>query len=138
MISEEAKAKLRRLMEARQKRDDEAAAAKASEAEYRDIEAEVYEELDESGIVGSLKVNLGEPWGWVAFNTRETYFGRIIDQEAALDWYENRSMTDEVTAPKFVMARINEEVRDRKEQGLDMPPGIDYYARRGVTITRQK
>jgi hypothetical protein len=47
-------------------------------------------------------------------------------------------MLDEVTSPRFAKARINEIVRDMQEQGQPMPPGIDYYANRGITITRQK
>lgn len=138
MISEEAKAKLRRLMEARDKRDADKKALEQSEADYRDTEADVYEAMEESGQKGALKVDLGPPWGIVSFSQRETYYGRIIDDRAALEHFEQRGMVDETTAPKFVKARINEIIRDAREQGLDMPPGIDYYARRGVTITRQK
>jgi hypothetical protein len=138
VISDEAKGKLRRLMEAREKRDEAKKAAEESEKDYREIEAEVYDDLEESGLTGTVKIDLGQPWGVVSFNTRETYFGRIIDADEALDYFDQRAMTEEVSAPKFVMKRINEEVRDRIEQGLKMPPGIDYFARRGVTITRQK
>jgi len=138
MISDDAKAQLRRLMEARDRRDRDEVAAKQSEKDYREIEAEVFETLEDSGVKGSIKVDLGEPWGTVSFGARETYFGRIIDEEAALAYYEQRAMLDEITTPKFSKKRINEEVRDAREQGLDMPPGIDWYARRGVTITRQK
>jgi hypothetical protein len=138
VISDEAKGKLRRLMEAREKRDEAKKAAEESEKDYREIEAEVYDDLEESGLTGTVKIDLGQPWGIVSFNTRETYFGRIIDADEALDYFDQRAMTEEVSAPKFVMKRINEEVRDRIEQGLKMPPGIDYFARRGVTITRQK
>lgn len=136
MISEESKAKLRRLMELRTARDEAKKTLEAAEADFREIEADVYESLD--GIQGTLKVDLGDPWGTVSFRTRETYYGRIIDEEAALEHFESRAMVEEVSQPKFVKARINEIVRDHIEQGIDMPPGIDYYPNRGVTITRQK
>lgn len=129
---------LRRLMEARVERDEDAAKAKRSEETYRAVEAEVYEQFEDSGTVGTIKVDLGEPYGVVSFRTRETYFGKIVDEDAALEYYEQRAQIDEVTQPKFTMARINEEVRDRIEQGLSMPPGVTFTARRGMTITRQK
>lgn len=138
MIDQAAISALRRLMEARIERDEDAAKAKRSEATYREVEAEVYEQFEDSGTVGTIKVDLGEPHGVVSFRTRETYFGKIVDEDAALEYYEQRAQIDEVTQPKFTMARINEEVRDRIEQGLSMPPGVTFTARRGMTITRQK
>lgn len=138
MIDEAAKSKLRRLMEARQRRDELKKALEEAEADFRSMEADVYDALDESDIEGTVKVDLGNPWGTVSFRTRETLYGRIYDEDAALTYFNDRAMTDEVSAPKFVKKRINEIVRDHHEQGLDMPPGVDYYPQRGVTITRQK
>lgn len=138
MIAPEAIEKLRRLMEARQKRDEDKVAAEASEREYREMEAEVYESLEESQTKGSIKIDLGPPWGTVSFSPRETYFGRIIDKEKAMEHFEQRAMVEEISEPKFAMKRIHEIVRNVQEQGGNMPPGVDYYARRGVTITRQK
>lgn len=138
MIDQAAISALRRLMEARVERDEDAAKAKRSEDDYREVEAEVYESFEDSGTVGTIKVDLGDPFGVVSFRTRETYFGKIVDEDAALEYYESRAQIDEVTSPKFVMKRVNEEVRDRIEQGLSMPPGVTFTARRGMTITRQK
>lgn len=138
MLDDSAKAKLRRLMESRTARDEAKKALDRLEAEFRECEADVYEALDESGMVGTVKVDLGSPWGVVSFRTRETLYGRIIDEEAALAYFEKRAMVDEISAPKFVKRRINEIVRDHHEQGLDMPPGVDFYPNRGITITRQK
>jgi hypothetical protein len=139
VISEEAKSKLRRLLELRDKRDNLKTALEKSETDYREAEADVYEAMEESGVKSSIKVDLGAPWGEVGFRPRETYYGRIIDDEKAIKYYEERALIDEVSSPKFVMRRINEEVRDRIEAGnMNMPPGVDYYVRRGVTITREK
>lgn len=140
MISNDTKSKLRRLMELRQDRDEKTQAAKVANEAYIEMELDVYEafEDDEEGVEGTLKVNLGDPWGVVSFRTRETYYGRIIDDEAALEYFAQRAMVDEISAPKFVKKRINEIVRDHIEQGIDMPPGIDYYPQRGMTVTRQK
>jgi hypothetical protein len=131
---------LRRLMELRAQRDEKELAAKEAKAAYQDAEADLYETLSEGPVDRLSNVDLGEPWGKVSFRKRETYYGRIIpgEEEKALAYYEQRAMVDEVSAPKFVMKRINEEVRDCIEQGRNPPPGIDWYANRGVTITRQK
>jgi hypothetical protein len=138
VVSEQDKSKLRRLMELRVARDESKKAAEKAEAEYREIEAEVYEALE--AVEGTIKVPLGDPWGTVSFRQRETYYGRLIDDEAALEYFARRAMLNEMTAPKFVKARLNEIVRDCVEQGNfdELPPGVDYYANRGVTITRPK
>lgn len=145
IVSDDAKAKLRRLMEARTKRDELKTALEDAEADFREQEAEVFEALEElrdpndpSPKRSAIKVHLGDPWGTVSFRARETTFGRIIDEEAAMEYFEQRQMIEEVTGPKFVKARLNEIARDHREQGIDMPPGMDYYPQRGVTITRQK
>lgn len=145
IVSDDAKAKLRRLMEARTARDEAKKSLESAEADFREVESEVFEALEElldpndpNAKRSALKVHLGEPWGTVSFRSRETRFGRIIDEEAALEYFEQRQMIDEIMAPKFAKKRISEIVRDHYEQGLDMPPGLDYYTQRGVTITRQK
>lgn len=140
MLAPEKIAKLRRLMELREARDSLEKQAKEAKEAYTEAELELFEELDAGPVKRLNNVDLGEPWGKVSFGARETYYGRIIPgmEEEALEHYEQRAMIDQVTAPKFVMKRINEEVRHRREQNQPMPPGIDFYARRGVTITRQK
>ena len=129
----------RRLMELRHARDQAKAALETAEKEYREYEADINQMLSESSLQGTLKLDLGEPWGTVSFLPTETYYGKVVDKEKAIEYYERRVMVEEVSEPKFVMARINEEVRQRLEEGqTEMPPGITYVARRGVRITRQK
>jgi hypothetical protein len=125
-------------MELRETRDTAKAALEAAEGEYREAEADVFDAMDEGVVRGAVKVDLGEPYGVVSFQQRETHYGRIYDEEAAIEYYENRAMLEEVSKPKFVKQRISEEVRERLDDGQPMPPGVDYYTRRYVSITRQK
>ena len=81
-IGLEEQKKLRLLVELREKRDTDAAAAEASEKAYREHEADVWMALDESPLTGAIKIDLGEPYGVVTFRYRETYYGRILDKEA--------------------------------------------------------
>jgi hypothetical protein len=138
MISEEVKAKLRRLLDARQERDTAKKKAENKEKDYRELEAEVWDMLDEADLEPPYKFKLGEPYGTVRFNNRTTYYGRIIDEDAALEGFEQRAVIDEMTKPKIVMQRINEEVRDAIEQGKPLPPGVDFYPKRFVSISKEK
>lgn len=138
MLDAAALAKVRRLMEARVKRDEDKAAAERSEREYREIEAETWESLEDTPLKPPYKVDLGPPYGVVSFHPRETIYGRVIDNEAALDYLESAALVDDFTKPKLVMARVNELVRERYEEGESMPPGLDFYPKRFVAITVQK
>lgn len=137
MIEESGKALLRRLIDARERRDLDKTALSASEAEFREIEADVFELLRSSGIVSTLKLDLGDPYGTVAFLPRETTYGRIIDEDLAIKYYKSRAKLEEYTEIKFGSARINEDVRKALEAGESPPPGVDFTKRRGVTITRK-
>ena len=129
---------LRRLMEAREKRDTTKTAAERAERQYRTLEAEVWEALEDSPIEGTIKIDLGPPYGLVSFLPRETYFGRVIDKEDALDYFEQRAMSEEMTEPKIAKARVNELVREHLEQKKPMPPGLDFYPKRYVSISRKQ
>lgn len=137
-LGEELAKKFRRLMELRERRDADKLAAERSEREYREAEAETWEAYDESPLEGAVKIDLGGDYGVVTFQPKETYYGRIIDRDKALEHFENRAMIDEVTEPKPVMARIHEIVRDAIDQGQQPPPGLDFYAKRYIAITRKK
>lgn len=136
-LGNELQSKLSRLFEAREQRDADKIAAEKSEKEYRELEAEVWDELDESPISGALKIEIPGR-GTVTFQPRETYYGRIIDKDALMEYLEQRALTDELTEIKFSGARINEIVREHVEAGKAMPPGLDFYARRPVSISKAK
>lgn len=137
-IPEETIKFLRRFMEARERKDAAELAAKNAKKEYEELEQDLYEALADGPAPRLNNVDLGPPFGKVSFGARETFYGRVIDEEAALEYFEQRAMLEEVSYPKFTMKRINEIVRDAMEQNQSPPPGLDFYARRGVTVTRRK
>lgn len=138
MIGNDLASKLRRLVEVRERRDETKAAADIAEKEYRELEGELWDELDESPIKGAIKIDLGEPYGVITFQPRETYYGRVLDADAALEHFERTAQVEEFTQPKIVMSRVNELVRESLEQGKAIPDGLDFYAKRYVSISRQK
>jgi hypothetical protein len=135
-ISEEAKAKLRRLMELREAKDIASEAEKKAKEEYQDMELEVYEALE--GVEGALKVPLGPPWGTVSFSTRTTTYSKILDEDELQEYLEKRALADEIVSTTFAKKRLNELVRQAEEAGDEMPPGLARYKSRGITIKRQK
>lgn len=131
-------AKGRRYAESRQKQEELEAALKRAKDERTEVEREFWAMIDESPLEGAIKLDLGPPFGVVVFQAKETYYGRILNQEKALEYFESRAMTDEVTEPKPVMARVHEFVRDVLDSAGDLPEGIDFYAKRYVSYTKKR
>lgn len=128
--------KYRRLVELRTTRDESKQAAEKAESEYRQYEAELFEEMQDSPIKGALRLDLGD-LGTIAFSPRETSFGRIIDADAAAKYFELRGESDEMTKPHIEKGKLNERVRELLEQGKPMPEGVDFYVNRGITISKK-
>lgn len=145
IFSPEFKQKCRQLLEARDDYAEKDAAAKAAKVVLDEIELDVYdvfnglEDDPESGLKGTIPVPLGPPYGTVKFRTRSTHFAQITDPDALQEYFEQRAQVDEMVAPKFAKARLNELVREIIDNpDGKMPPGLSYYTNRGMTITRQK
>lgn len=127
--------KFRRFAELRQDRDVAKKALERVEQSYREYEAELMGEIEASGIKGSVKFDFDGDLGTIQFGTRKTVYGRIVDADAAMESFENEALSDEMTGTKFESRRLNEYVRDRLEQGQDLPPGVDYYERRYISVS---
>lgn len=134
---EQIASKFRRLVELRTNRDERKTAAEVSEKEYRDYESDLFEEIQSGPMQGTRRIDLGEPFGLVAFTPRETTFGRIIDSEAAVEYFEEHGQTEEMTKPQIGKGKLNERVRELLEQGKPLPDGVDFYVNRGITISRK-
>jgi hypothetical protein len=129
--------KFRRLAELREERDYNKKAAENSESAYREYEQELFESVEDSALRGTVEFDFGGDLGVIRFQPRRTLYGRIIDKNAAIEAFENEALVDEMTAPKIEARRLNEYVRDRLENGQELPDGVDYYERKFFTISRK-
>jgi hypothetical protein len=138
MLGEDIAAKLRRLDEARRERDELDAAAKQAKNTYNAIEAEVWEELEESSLEPPYKIRVGDEV--VTFHPQETIYGRVLDEEKARAWIEEQGEDDVYINHKeeFVGQRLNALVRGHLERRKPLPPGIDFTPKRYVKISRQE
>lgn len=128
--------KFRRLVELREARDQTKTSADVAEEEYRRYEAELFDEIQDGPMKGTRRIDLGD-YGVVAFTPRETKFGRIIDADAAVEFFQKRDMAEEMTRPKIEKRKLNELVREYLDAGKNLPPGIDFYSSRGITISKK-
>lgn len=54
------------------------------------------------------------------------FWGKIIDLKAAEEWLLENGLHDEVLKLEARTARLNELLKKRLEDGLSVPPGMDY------------
>lgn len=130
------KSKFHRLLELREQRDIDKTAAKKSEAAYRECEAELFEELSELGVKGTIKFDFGD-LGVASFVSRATTYGKVIDSEAALKSLKAAGYGDVIYSEAVREGRLNELVRDLLESKTELPEGVDFYTRKGISISRK-
>jgi hypothetical protein len=130
--------KLRRLYELRTERDETKTAADAAEKDYRDYEAELWDQLDESPFEGQLKINLGEPYGIVGFQPKLQRFHRLTDKKKAIASLKQLGEHEAIIEEKLSGERLNAFVRERMDANQGLPPGIDFRPKRSIAISQQK
>lgn len=130
--------KFRRLAELRETRDTDKAALERSEAEYREYESELFQTLEESSVKGSLGFDFGGDLGTIKFQPRATVYGRVIDKVAARDALEALGIDEEIMSQKVEARRLNDLVREYRDQGKDLPDGIDFYEKKFITVSRKR
>jgi len=129
--------KFRRLAELREQRDIDKKAAEQSESEYREYEAELFGAVEDSALRGTVEFDFGGDLGKIRFQPRRTIYGQVVDKSAALESFEQEALIDEMTGPRIEARRLNEYVRDRLENGQELPDGVSYYERKFFTISRK-
>jgi hypothetical protein len=128
--------KVRRLVAAREKKDELETALEKAKEDYAVLDSEVWDMLDNAAMNPPFKFVVdGEE---IIFHNKVTTYGKILDYDKAYDWARRNKMDEALNEDRFVMARISEEVRERRDNGQSMPPGVGFSERRFVSITRQK
>jgi hypothetical protein len=126
-----------RLVELREERDIDKAKAKTSENEYRSYEAELFEELQDSGFKGAIGFDFGGDTGTVKFSLRTTTYGKLIDKQVAMEALKREGLDHMIYEEAVRERRLNELVRDRLDAKAELPEGVDFYKRQGISISRQ-
>lgn len=132
----EFKGKFMRLLELRETRDTDKAVSKKSEAAYREYEAELWAELADAGIKGTLKFEFGD-LGTASFVSRSTTYGTIVDKKTAIAALKAIGESEAINEESIREGRLNSLVRDYLETGKELPDGVDHYERKGISISRK-
>lgn len=127
--------KLRRLLEARDALAEATAAKTEAEKNFREIEGEVWEYIDESDFDRSIpRVIPG--YGRVLFTQKETSYGKAIDKKALSEWAKENDLYEEIFSEPTTSARkLNEIAREARDNADALPPGMDANTRQYVQVT---
>jgi hypothetical protein len=128
-------APFRRLVELRRNSDELKTASKKAEEEYKAFEGELWDRLHDSAMQPPFKFDFGGDLGEISFSPAETIFARLLDKDKAMRYFKSQSQDDEFVETKFVGGRLNDEVRERIDDGRPLPPGVDFTPRRYISIS---
>lgn len=124
-------------MELRETRDFDKKKYDTSKAAYREYESELFEELRELGIRGTLTFDFGGDLGTAAFVSRATTYGTIVDKRTAIEALKREGHTEAIMEEAIREGRLNELVRTYHETGKELPEGVDFYERKIISISRK-
>lgn len=134
------KAKARELLELKEDHARKKAASEAATREFREAEADFWNELDEELGVKTVTLELGPPHGTVTLGRRETIKGRVIDEDKAIPALRAMGLGDAVlkATPQIRQKVLNEHVRDiLKSATGKLPEGVDFAKTRYIQVTKK-
>jgi hypothetical protein len=68
---------------------------------------------------------------------KPTIYGQILDEEKALEYFEQSARVDEMVKTSVVAGRLNALVREWITNKTPLPPGIGFREDTGVTVTKR-
>lgn len=125
------------LLELRERHDETKRAFEKAKREYREKEAELFAALQESGIRGRHTFDFGEGLGVAKFQRRSTTYGQILNKEEAIKALKEAGLDHIINSETVREGRLNEFVRKRIETKKELPEGVGYYTRDGISISRR-
>lgn len=127
----------RQLVDLRTAKDDTERAAKKAKSEYKAVEAEFWENMEDQGLT-TFTADLGEGYGKVQFQKRETIRGIVRDKARAITALTEMNLEDALLGtPEIPQGALSEHVRDWLASGQEIPDGIDFNPTRYVSQTRK-
>ena len=76
-------------------------------------------------------------YGGYSYVPKSTVFGKVNGPEAFYAWCEENNMVDEFFTDKPVGERVHSIVRDRLDSQQDLPPGVSFYNREYISVTKK-
>lgn len=113
-------------------------AAGKAEDRKKEKERELYDVMQDTGHKSSGVLELGPGYGEVTFTRRETLRSRVIDREVLIAALEAEHLDEGYTFTDLRKAALNELMKERLENGQDLPDGMDYSETKFIQVKAKK
>lgn len=132
-------AQARRLVELKDEMNDKGTIADKAAKAYRTAEEQFWLDLDEDEAkTSTITLDLGKPFGKVQFQKRETITGRVLSDDEAVEALKALGLEDEILGGRQIRKGVlNEHVRQWLRSGMPLPEGVDFNAKRYVTVSKK-
>lgn len=130
----------RELVDAKNDFERKALTAKTAEDRYRALERELWIDLQEEfGKVTTVTLDLGEGYGSIQLQRRETITASILNRAEAAEALLEEGLEEavETDAPGLRKRVVNQIVRNRLKAGQPLPKGLDFHPRRYIAVTKK-
>ncbi len=126
------KERLVRLAELKNEKDDAKKMFSDKEAAFKAYERETHK-LMEVQDVKTVKID-----GLGTFTRSERTYCKVLaeSEEEFVSWAEEEGVADELVKRKFETKRLNALVKERLENGDDLPPGVDVTPTPYISIRK--
>lgn len=108
-----------------------------AESEKKAAEADLNEAMAKAKLPGAT-LELGPGYGTVQFNREQKVSSSVFDKDAAIAYFEEHGMSTGYVEGNVRKAPCNQLLRERMENGEELPPGIEPRITKYVKVTKRK
>ena len=121
--------RLAELDRLKEDRDHKRRIADEAEAAHRQYEANLFADLRELGL-RTIRTDHAQ------FQRKSTVYATVTDKDELLEWAKERGLDEELFSDKPNKQALNQIVRDAIDSGQELPPGVNWYPREYISITK--
>lgn len=132
-VPESVKRQMRLMLDLRRLADETEKAAKDAKKRRDDQEDLVHQMLKGA----SITVDLGEGYGRRQFIPTTRRYNRIIDENKLIEHFEGDATREGIVTKAIRKAALNDVVKDALDHKRPLPPGVDFWDKRGVRVANK-
>lgn len=133
--------KARQLIDARKDAKAKETVADKAKAERDRIELELWDALrqEHGANISTITMDLGEGYGVVQLQRRETITAEILNKDVAAESLEQLGLAPGMLGEPTIRKKpLNQHVKELKEAGQQPPDGIGIRSKKYITVTFKK
>lgn len=101
-----------------------------AKAERERFEQELFDEMEATN-------TFGQRVGTANYVLHSTVYGNVTDADTFVDWCKAAGLYDEMFDDSVKKKQLNELVRAALDNNEELPPGVNFYPRRYISITEK-